>query len=169
MTFVDDLVDEAVTIVAARLNRRIEPDKKDHAWDMLGYLGKVEREVMKSAVKVKNAIYRGNNNKPEKNVVVEGVVEGDDISWGNYVELKGGLFANKAAIGSHLTIDGCVLAGDNLKMETQITVKGLLLCGENVHLHDYAFIRGPVILGDNVQVSAEVKNSIILQDTFAVH
>jgi len=59
--------------------------------------------------------------------------------------------------------------GKDCHIGKQVVTKGVIIGGDNVKLEDYAYLRGPVILGSTTFVSAEVKNSIILQGTFAVH
>ncbi|MCA9495310.1 MAG: hypothetical protein KC589_00045 [Nanoarchaeota archaeon] len=60
-------------------------------------------------------------------------------------------------------------SANNLMVGGQVIHTGLVICGDNVMLGDYAYVRGPIIFGDNVKICAEVKNSVILSGTKAVH
>ncbi|RMD57533.1 hypothetical protein D6825_03770 [Candidatus Woesearchaeota archaeon] len=110
MAFIDDVLDECISLVDRYANARILPKKRGGAWDLLSYL--------------------------------------EDLD---------------------LAFPPGIYAPCNLKKGRYVCIDGLLIAGENVCLRDYAYIRGPVILGDRVQLSAEVKGSIILSDSFAVH
>jgi bifunctional UDP-N-acetylglucosamine pyrophosphorylase/glucosamine-1-phosphate N-acetyltransferase len=58
--------------------------------------------------------------------------------------------------------------GSVIKFPTRI--EGPVIIGENTIIGPYAYLRGPVIIGSDCKIgSSEIKNSIIMDDSFVAH
>ncbi|MDI6784711.1 MAG: DapH/DapD/GlmU-related protein, partial [bacterium] len=79
--------------------------------------------------------------------------------------------AINGTIEDRVTIKGDIVVGEGTLIKNGTYLEGPLIIGKNCSIGPNCFIRGATALGDNCQVGqgVEIKNSIILRNTFINH
>ena len=100
------------------------------------------------------------------------VFEGCEYPWEVLTKIKAflekevvekNLKINKAEVGEYCSIKGNYFIDEGTKIHSNVTIEGPVLIGKNVEIQSGALIRPGSIIGDNCVVghASEVKNSIL--------